>query len=376
MRPVRSRLAALAAPLACAAALLAGCAADKPKPTALDAVTPQIAGRQVWQARLDSVQFPLGVVARNGQFVVAGTDGTVLALDAATGREAWRGSAGSKLSAGVGSDGRYAAVVTRDNELVVLDQGAKGWTKALASRVVTPPLVAGGRVFVMGVDRVVHAFDLQDGLKLWSATRPGEALTLAQPGLLTAYQDTLVAGIGAVLVGIDPTKGSVRWEVPLTSPRGTNEVERLNDLLGPVVRVGDVFCARAFQTAVGCADLGKRSVRWSRNAGGVNAVGGDAEFVFGADGSDRISAWRAANGDLAWTNERLLYRNLSAPLSAGNAVIFGDLDGQVHFLSRAEGKVVLRLPTDGSPVVAAPVLSGTTILVVTRNGGLYAFRPE
>ena len=40
------------------------------------------------------------------------------------------------------------------------------------------------------------------------------------------------------------------------------------------------------------------------------------------------------------------------------------------------GKTLLRLPTDGSPVVAQPVLAGTTMLVVTRNGGLFAFRPE
>jgi outer membrane protein assembly factor BamB len=105
-------------------------------------------------------------------------------------------------------------------------------------------------------------------------------------------------------------------------------------------------------------------------------VGGDADFVFGADGSDRVSAWRAATGDLAWTQERLLYRNLSAPLSAGKTVMFGDLEGQVHFLAREDGKTLLRLPTDGSPVMAQPVLSGTTMLVVTRNGGLFAFRPE
>jgi outer membrane protein assembly factor BamB len=57
-------------------------------------------------------------------------------------------------------------------------------------------------------------------------------------------------------------------------------------------------------------------------------------------------------------------------------VIFGDSEGQVHFLAREDGKTLLRLPTDGSPVVSAPVLSGTTVLVVTRNGGLHAFRPE
>lgn len=365
------------------AAGLAGCAADKPKPTELEAFKPQIAGRQVWSARLGSVQFPLAVAVREGAFIVAGSDGTVLAIEAQSGRELWRGQVGAQVAAGVGSDGRYAAVVTTDNELVVLNQGAKLWSTRLASRTSTAPLVAGERVFVVGVDRVVHAFDVLDGRRLWTFQRPSEALTLAQPGVLSAYKNTLVAGIGAVMLGLDPTTGSVRWEVAVTSPRGTNEVERLNDLVGPLLRVGDSLCARAFQTAVGCVTLTgggsaaeRAAVRWSRNAGGQQALGGDTDFVFGADATDRVSAWRASGGELVWTQERLLYRGLSAPLSAGKTVMLGDFEGQVHFLSRTDGSTLLRLPTDGSPVAAQPVLSGSTVLVVTRNGGLFAFRPE
>jgi outer membrane protein assembly factor BamB len=206
--------------------------------------------------------------------------------------------------------------------------------------------------------------------------RPGEALTLAQPGVVAAYKNTLLVGLGAQLLGVDPTRGSVRWEVALTLPRGTNEVERLNDLVGPLLRVGDGVCARAFQTAVGCVDVERRALRWNRTVGGYNAVGGDAELVFGADGADRVSAWRSASGDLAWTNERLLYRGLSAPVSVGRTVIFGDVEGQLHFLSRDDGRSLLRLPTDGSPVVAQPAVSGNTVLVVTRRGGLFALRPE
>ena len=361
---------------------LAGCAADKPKPTALETVAPQISGRQVWAARVDSVQFPLAVAVREGNFIVAGTDGTVLALDAQSGAERWRGQAGKSLSAGVGSDGRFAAVVTRDNELVVLDKGVRLWSANLASRTSTAPLVAGERVFVIGVDRVVHAFDALDGRRLWALQRPGESLTLAQPAVLAAYKNTLVAGIGALMLGIDPTTGSVRWELAVTSPRGTNEVERLNDLVGPLLRVGDSLCARAFQTAVGCVAITgsggseRATLRWSRNAGGQQALGGDADYVFGADGTDRLSAWRAGGGELVWANERLLYRSLSAPLSTGKTVMFGDIDGQVHFLAREDGRSLLRLPTDGSPVAAQPVLSGSTMLVVTRKGGLFAFRPE
>lgn len=356
--------------------VLAGCAADKPKPTPLEAVSPQIAGRQVWQAQVDSVQFPLTVAVVADSFVVAGGNGAVQALQASTGQVLWRGEAGAALTAGVGSDGRFAAVVTRGNQLVVLDKGTKVWSKQLPSLTTTTPLVAGERVFVMGVDRVVHAFDALDGRKLWTVQRPGEALTLSQPGVLTAYRNTLVAGMGANLVGIEPTRGSVRWEVPVTPPRGTNEVERLNDLVGPALRVGDAVCARAFQTAVGCVDAAKPALRWSRSAGGAQAVGGDADFVFGADGSDRVSAWRASNGDLVWSNERLLYRGLSAPVALGRAVVLGDVEGQVHFLARDDGRTLLRLPTDGSAVVAAPVVAGNTLLVVTRRGGVFAFRPE
>ena len=368
--------------LACAlstALLLAACSSDKPKPTPLESITPQIAGRQVWATRIDGAAPGLIVAAREGEFTVAAADGTALALEAGSGRELWRGSAGARLSAAVGSDGRFVAVVTRDNEVVVLERGQGAgvkWRARLNSRVSTAPLVAGERVFVMGVDRVVSAFDALDGRLLWTLQRPGEALTLSQPGVVAAFNDTLLVGQGQRLTGVDPLRGTVRWEVALANPRGTNEVERLSDLTGPVLRVGDVVCARSFQVGVGCANAQAATLVWTKSVGGVQAIGGDAQLVVGADASDRITAWRAETGDLAWNNENLRYRGLSGPLVVGRTVIFGDAEGFVHFLDRADGKTLLRLPTDGSPVVGVPVRSGNTILVVTRNGGLFGFRPE
>lgn len=357
--------------------VLAACgSSSKVKPAVLEPLTPQIAGRQVWSQRLDAVSFPLSVALQGGRFHVAGDDGTVMALDAATGREVWRGNAGAKLSAGVGSDGRFSAVVTRDSELVVFEEASVRWRAKLDSRVATAPLVAGERVFVVGVDRVVHAFDALDGRRLWQLKRPGDPLTLSQAGVLSAFQDTLLVGQGARLVGVDPTRGTVRWEAAVTTPRGTNEVERLADLVGPPSRVGNVFCVRAFQAAVGCVDAERGTLRWSQNGGGVQAVGGDADFVIGADGSDRITARRRAAGDIAWTSERLLNHGLSAPAVMAKTVVFGAQDGTLHFLSRDTGQAQLRLPTDGSPVVGAPVLSDNTLLVVTRKGSVLAFRPE
>jgi outer membrane protein assembly factor BamB len=358
-------------------AALAACAStDKPKPTPLESLTPQLTGHMAWTQRVDGVQFPLSVAVSPGVFTVAADDGAVLALEADNGRELWRGSAGAKLGAGVGTDGRFVAVVTRDGEVVTLEAGRVLWRKQLNMRVTTAPLVAGERVFVLGGDRSVHAFDAQDGSKLWSVNRPSDPLTLAQGGVIAAFKDTLMVGQGPRLAGLNPNNGEVRWEVTVGSPRGTNEVERLADLVAPPARIGDVVCVRSFQAAVGCVNADRGTLAWAKPVGGTDGVAGDDQLVFGADASDRITAWKTPSGDVAWQSEKLLYRGLGAPLATPKAVVFGDAEGIVHFLSRDKGETLLRFETDGSPIVAAPALAGGTMLVVTRKGGLFAFHPD
>ena len=168
----------------------------------------------------------------------------------------------------------------------------------------------------------------------------------------------------------------MRWDIAAASPRGTNEVERLADLVGPASRVLDSLCVRAFQSAVTCVNAARGTVVWSKAAGGTEGVGGDAQFVFGADASDRLTAWRRVTGDVAWSSDKFLHHGLTSPLSTGTTVVYGDAQGLVHWLSRDKGEAQLRLPTDGSAVIAAPVASGLTMLIVTARGGLFAFRPE
>ena len=360
-----------------AAVLLTACfGSTRPDPTPLKPLTPKVTGRQVWTHDIGDVSFPLSVAVNASTFTGADDDGLVLALNADTGAEVWRAQVGDKLSAGVGSDGRYASVVTRNNELVTLDRGRPLWRKALTSSVVTAPLVAGERVFVLGVDRTVQAFDVLDGRRLWTFQRPGDALTLSSPGVLMPFKDTLLVGQGARLAGLDPLRGALRWEASVASPRGTNEVERLADLVAPAARLGNTICARAYQAAVACVDAERASTLWTRNAGGLNGVAADDQMVAGVDASDRISAWKVADGSVGWTVDTLLYRQLSAPLAVGKTFVVGDVEGMVHWFARDTGEAVLRMPTDGSAIKTPVAAAGLTLLAVTRRGGLYAFKPE
>ena len=373
--PQKHALRACAAILAIA--VLSACSStDKPKPAELPANVAVLGVRQAWTAKLPAVTFPLQTDVSGDMLVLASADGTVVMLDSRTGKEAWRGNAGAPLTAGVGSDGTIAAVVTRNNELVALENGKVLWKQRLSAESYTAPLVAGRRVFVQAADRTTSAWDGQTGRRLWSQQRTAENLVLKKPGVLVAVGDTLVTGVGGRLVGLNPNNGSSRWESPIAAPRGTNDVERLVDLTGTVSRVGDTVCARAYYASVGCVDSQRGTLIWSKPASGAEGVSGDDRFVYGTESNGNVMAWRRADGERGWISERLKYRELTAPLSVGRSVVVGDSTGMVHFLSREDGSPLNRVATDGSAIAATPVLAGNTVVVVTRNGGVYGYKPE
>jgi outer membrane assembly lipoprotein YfgL len=300
----------------------------------------------------------------------------VAAINTNTGADVWRARLNTALSAGVGSDGRFAAVVSKENDLIVVEAGKTVWRQRLGAATLTAPLVAGARVFVLSADRTVTAFDAATGRRLWQQARSGEALVLGQAGLLTAVGDTLVVGLGGRLVGMNPQSGASRWESLVASGRGTNEVERLADLVAGFSREGNQLCVRAFQHAIACVDAANGRTLWAKTANGGAGVAGDVAAVFSAEGDGRILALSRKDGERLWLSERLRFRQLSTPLSLGRSVVFGDDAGNLHFLAKDDGAPLNRVATDESGVAVAPVLSGQTLIVVTRKGVVRAFRPD
>ncbi len=362
---------------AACALLLAACAGtEKPKQLDLGSNVPLIGVRTAWTSNIGAIAFPLQVRVVENLAFVAGSDGTVAAIDTRTGGDLWRVALGTKLSAGVGSDGRYSAVVSRDNELITLDGSKEIWRQKMGAVTLTAPLVAGGRVFVLLADRSVAAFDAVVGRKLWQQQRSGDALVLGRSGIVMAVGDTLVAGLSGRLVGMNPLTGKTRWEAQVANSRGTNEVERLVDLVSGVSRVSDQVCVRAFQSAIGCVDTVKGNTVWSKPASAATGLDGDGSSLFGAESDGRVIAWRRSDGERLWTTDRLRFRGLTAPLLVGESVIVGDEAGTLHFLSRKDGAPLNRLATDGSPIVANLELSGQTVVAVTQRGGIYGFKPE
>ena len=352
----------------------------KPKPVELSANVALIGTRLAWTKRVGMVDFPLEAAVSNrstgSTVTIASGDGVVASFEATTGREIWRTNIGAAIVAGVGGDDQLAAVFSAANEVVVLERGRVLWRQKLTVPSFTAPLVADGRVFVLGTDRSMTAFDAQTGRRLWAQKRSNDALALRQSGVLLSSNDAVVVGLSGRLVGLNPLDGNVRWEAPIATARGTNDVERLVDLVSPANKVGDVICARSFRVSVGCVNVESGTLLWTKPASGLAGVLADGKAVYGTEADGKIVAWNRNNGERLWSTERLQYRQLTAPALFGRALVVGESTGLVHVLSRDDGSPLTRLTTDGSAVVGAPVLAGNNLIVFTRSGGVFSFSPE
>jgi outer membrane protein assembly factor BamB len=162
----------------------------------------------------------------------------------------------------------------------------------------------------------------------------------------------------------------------LATPRGTNDIERLVDVVGGYARSADSVCVRAFQSAVSCVDTKRGALFWKKPSVGSVGLAGDGENVFGVDETGLLVAWRLSDGEQRWSIDKLRYRQLSAPLTLGRSVVVGDESGMVHLLAKADGSALARLSTDGSAISVTPVEAGGTMVVVTRKGGVFGFQPE
>lgn len=358
-----------------AAGLLAACSSGPQyKPVDIPNVPVVQEVRQVWTLALGAVPETLVPAVQADRLIVVNERGDLQGIDLNAGRSQWRMALGERITAGVGSDGQRHAVVTAGNELVVVQEAQVRWRYRLPAQSFTAPLVAGQRVFVLLADRSVLGFDGATGRLLWTQQRPGDPLVLKHAGVLMPVGDTLVAGLSGRLVGIQPTTGALRWDAPVATPRGTNDLERLVDVVGPVSRQGDDLCVRAYQAQVGCVSAVRGQVRWTRTANSDHGVHGNDQLVIGAEANGVVTAWQRASGERVWQADRLRYRRLSAPLVTPKGIVVADSGGWAYLLSLKDGALLNRWKTDESELAGYPVAFAGGFLLLNRSGRLAAYQ--
>jgi outer membrane protein assembly factor BamB len=343
-------------------------------PTPLKEYPAGVSAQMGWQAQLGSGS-SVGFVPMIVQSAVyaATMDGAVGKFDIATGAAQWRVNVGSKLSAGVGSDGVITAVAAVDGTIIALDDaGVEKWRSRATSDVTVPPVVGFGVVVVRSGDYRIQGFNADTGERIWSVQRPGPALALRTPSRMVVLEGLVITGVpGGKMLAINVRSGDVQWEGVVAVAKGSTDLERVTDVTGSPLLLGPLLCAGAYQGRVACFDVsqGGRLV-WGKDFSTPRGIGLDTTNVYAGDLKDILVSFAIPDGSQSWKQESLKYRKLTAPASNGKVVAVGDFEGFVHLLSATDGKMLGRIATGGGEMFAPPQATSQGMLVQLGNGNL------
>ena len=371
----------------CLALVLAGCstiesinpfASRGPKMAELQPITVSAQARVVWRESVGTSDLYAFTPAVVGSSVYAASNnGTVMRID--DGALVWKINAGQPLSGGVGADAKMVVVGSPKGDLLAFSSadGTLLWKAKATSEILSPPALGEGIVAVRSGDNRLAAYDTQDGKRKWVYQRPTPALSLrvtAGPVIDGKY---VFAGFpGGKLIAVSTSNGAAMWDGTVALPKGATELDRVADITSAPVIAGKTICSVAFQGRVACFDLSNGNLIWARDMSSSAGLAIDARYLYVTDDKGSVHALDMASGASIWKQDKLLNRRVSAPLPMRGLIAIADAQGFVHFLSRDDGSFVARLPTDGSPVVAPLQALGSSVLLQTSNGGIYAIEAQ
>jgi outer membrane protein assembly factor BamB len=168
------------------------------------------------------------------------------------------------------------------------------------TKVMSQPVIAGGRIFAMDGGVQLSALDAASGKRIWQVDlKPEDAQGNAFGGGPAFWNDRLYVATGyAQVLALDPADGKVIWRHNVASPLHS----------APTVTDGRIFAVTVENelNALAVAD-GKRL--WSHNGipetagllGGASPAVG-AEVVVAAYSSGELFALRVENGRAVWTD--------------------------------------------------------------------------
>jgi outer membrane protein assembly factor BamB len=307
--------------------------------------------------------------------------GHVMAFNRNTGKKLWENELNTDLISGPSIGDGYLAVTSKEAQVIVLDTetGKKLWKKTVSNEVFAPPTIADGNVFVNTVDGKLYAFNETDGQQAWLYDHGTTALVMRAGSSPQVMFGVVVAGFSdAKLVGLRADTGQLLWEKIMATPHGVSDVERIADIdSDPLILDGTAYVA-SYQQNVSALSLQSGELIWEKNniSTFVNMVA-TPSTLYVVDNKSVIWAINRESGTVLWQQKAFHNRRLSAPVIVlDKALVVGDYQGFVHWISLEDGTPLNRTRPSHSSIYSQPIVDGNSLYILTSNGRLVAYKVE
>ncbi len=369
---------------------------DSFAPAELTKITPEVSIQARWSEKVSNGvgkrEYQLDHLVDGDTVYAVAADGTIAAHHAITGQQLWmqnlfaqqswvssyrfwKKGMKREITAGIGMSDRYLLMADSSGQVMALNKegGEAIWSTQLDSEILVAPVCASGIVVVHTVDGKVVALDESSGEKIWSYWKEVPALTLRGTSRPVIVKDRVVVGLDSGdAVALNLTDGREIWRHQVAAPRGRTEIERVVDIdADPVVFDGLVYLV-SYQGNLKAVSLDSGKRMWEQEFSGVSAPVVLGNYLFVADTDGKVWALDRLSGDSVWEQEVLRNRELTTPATLNGNLVFGDVEGYLHWLSGDNGRIMGRTRIDKSSIHSTPLRARDWLIVYTKKGRLSA----
>jgi outer membrane protein assembly factor BamB len=316
----------------------------------------------------------------DGKVYTLDAGGMVAAFAAASGAKAWSTSLTPKnekryegFGGGLSLDSGRLYATTGYGTVVGInpENGTVLWTQKVGEPVRSSPTAAGGKVFFVSADSVLHCLDGADGQEQWTARGVPEPATLLSNVSPAVGSGLVVAAFPAGdIVAYKIGNGEGAWRESLSRTSETSAAGILADPARPVIEGGVVYAVSHGGKMVAVSEsTGERL--WTGNLTSTQMpwVAGDTVYVVEVTG--KLLALSKADGKVRWLTQLPGTARWNGPVLAGGKLWLVSADGSLVAVDARSGQVVSTTPL-GVKVYVSPVVAGGRMYILADNATLIA----
>ena len=307
-----------------------------------------------------------------------GAEGNVTALNRETGKVLWNRELDVKVGGGITADAGLLLLGTLDGRVLALKEndGSLLWDVPVSSEVISSPQTNGQVVIVQSIDDTVAAYNAEDGKQLWRQENLQPALTLRGSSTPRIEGEAVFVGLSSgEAKAFRVSDGAPLWSSRVSIPKGTSELERMVDIKAQPLIVADTVFLVSFQGNAAAMDKYSGRVKWTRELSSYKTISEGFGSLYLTDASSYVSSLDQRSGAVSWRQDKLEYRQLTAPATYSSYVAVGDMEGYVHLMSQVDGGMAGRYKVGG--VIKAPLaVAGDYLYVLNASGELTALKQK
>ncbi len=316
-------------------------------------------------------------------------DGRVYTLDAAARVTAFALTGGSSIwrsdvtpekeksekgyGGGIAADNGRIYAATGFGTVVALDavSGKKLWEKSLGVPIRSSPTAAAERVFVSTTEGRFVCLNGADGTEVWSFRGlPEKTSIISNPSPAVDGDIVVVPYPSGEIVALRVSNGQQVWQESLARTRSASAIASMSDAARPAMDAGVVYAVGHGGRMIATQQkTGERL--WSINVPGTQTPMVAGESVFVVDTTGQLLAITRREGKIQWTTKLPGSSTWSGPTLAGGLLWVASNKGQLVAVEATTGKVVSTQDL-GGPVYIAPVVAQGRMFILTDKAKLIA----